>query len=395
MSRPSFRLLTLCARADSDAVQHQQLAQAAASADWEEVLPLAEAQGMAPLLYFHLKAAGIALPLNVKRELQALYVRHRQASQVRTRVLRDILAACSAAGIRVLVLKGAALAQLVYPDSALRPMSDLDLLVREADLAQTCKLLAHLGFDVPQRAGPSTHRHLSAATLEVEGISVQVEIHHRLRSNYFDNAFAYVRARLATSSSSPRSHLHDLTVPPCSFAVAGVAACTLGHEDMLRHLCQHLVSHVNAWDCGRLIWVADIASFVTRFAAEIDWNRVRQQYPPTLDTLALVHDMSPLPDRVLNQARLKIGRTPQGMGEAYLGWPQTRIADWRTRGYRRVLRDTLMPSEWWLRLHYNVGSARPLFWYRWVRHPIYLAGHVVRAGLERIGWPSSFDLAGQ
>jgi len=70
-----------------------------------------------------------------------------------------------------------------------------------------------------------------------------------------------------------------------------------------------------------------------------------------------------------------------------------RQTSWREKGYRRVVRDTLLPSEWWLRLRYQVGSARPLFWYRWVRHPLHILGHVVRAMLERLGWPTPLALA--
>jgi hypothetical protein len=51
-----------------------------------------------------------------------------------------------------------------------------------------------------------------------------------------------------------------------------------------------------------------------------------------------------------------------------------------------------LPSEWWLRLRYKLGSTRPLFWYRWLRHPLYILGHVVRAILEWLGWPTPFEL---
>ena len=40
-----------------------------------------------------------------------------------------------------------------------------------------------------------------------------------------------------------------------------------------------------------------------------------------------------------------------------------------------------------------LGSDYPLFWYRWLRHPLYILGHVVRACLERLGWPTPGELA--
>ena len=103
--------------------------------------------------------------------------------------------------------------------------------------------------------------------------------------------------------------------------------------------------------------------------------------------------MTPLSDELLSVAPVKIGRAPQGVGVEYQGWPRARLAHWPEMGYRRALRHTLVPSEWWLRLRYKLGSDPPLFWYRWLRHPLYILGHVVRAFLEWLGWPTPGELA--
>jgi len=189
------------------------------------------------------------------------------------------------------------------------------------------------------------------------------------------------------------AELEGLTAPPQPFELAGLTAHTLGYEDTLGYLSRHLTSHVNVWDFGRLIWVADIVSLAERFAAEVDWEHVRRRYPAVLNTLSLLHFMTPLSDDLLSRAAISLGRAPQGIGVEFQGWPKIRPACWREKGYRRVLRDTLFPSEWWLRFHYQVGSAGPLFWYRWVRHPLHILGHIVRAVLERLGWPTPLALA--
>ena len=422
----TYRLLALCARAECNATHYEQLARRATQlTGWEGVPAQAEAHGMAPLLYTHLRAAGVQLPLTIKRKLQGLYLRHRHANRVRTRVLRDVLAAYKAAGVQALVLKGAALSHLVYPEPGLRPMSDLDILVSKSDLWRAQSLLADLGFDAPLPPGPTMPpRHLPVATLQTGGLSIQVEIHHRLLSYYLDNAISYVRslvlpvrrislpsrrlqlttpagldvqpkftARPSHVQTCGRVKLDGLPVAPHPFALADLTAYTLSYEDTLQHLCRHLASHVNVWDFCRLIWVADVVSLAERFALDIDWEQVRCQYPAVLDMLSLFHFMTPLSDELLSQAGVKIGRAPQGIGVEYEGWP--RPYGGRRRGWRCVLRDTFFPSEWWLRLRYKRGSARPLFWHRWVRHPLYILGHVVRAILERLGWPTPLELVGR
>jgi hypothetical protein len=410
----TYRLLALCARAKCNATHYDQLARRVAQlTGWEGVAARAEAHGLAPLLYTHLKAAGVPPPLAVRRELQGLYLRHRHANQVRTRILRDVLTAYGAAGIQALVLKGAALSHLVYPEPGLRPMSDLDILVPASDLWRAQRLLADLGFDAPLPSSPTLPpRHLPAATLQAEGLLVQVEIHHRLLSNYLDDAISYVRALLWTSRRlqsldvrpKPTARPGDaqacgtvqpdgLPLAPRPFVLAGVTAYTLGYEDTLQHLCRHLASHVNVWDFCRLIWVADVVSLAERFASEIDWERVRRQCPAVLDMLSLFHSMTPLRDELLDRAGVRIGRVPEGIGVEYQGWPRPQAK--RRRGWRRILRDTLFPSEWWLRLRYKLGGTRPLFWVRWVRHPLYILGHVVRAVLEQLGWPTPGELTGR
>lgn len=387
-----YLLLASCARAECSAAHYGQLARLASQvAEWDQVPAQAEAHGMAPLLYVHLQAAGAPIPLNQKRELQALYLRHRHANQARTRLLGDIVTLYNAAGIRAIILKGAALAHIVYAEPGLRPMSDLDILVPLSQLQRAHSLLAELGFTVPPSFAPTPHRHLGAATLQREGLMLQVEIHHKLFSDYFDGVRAYARSIIWPCGASRAAEKPDgLTAPPYPFTAAGQAALTLGCEDMLWHLCQHLVSHVNVWDCSRLIWTADIVSFSERFARQIDWQRIRREHPSVLDTLSLLHCATPLSDELLDLAKIKTGRAPQGIGVNYQGWPKIQARD---KNIRRILSDTLLPSEWWLRLRYRLGSTRPMFWYRWVRHPLHILAQVARAMLERIGWPAFAELA--
>jgi hypothetical protein len=378
MNSSVYRILALSARAECAAGHYQRLAQEAAKLrEWEEVSAQAEVHGVAPLLYVHLKAAGAQIPPTVKRALQGLYLRHRRANQVRTCVLRDILTAYNAAGIPALVLKGAALSHLVYPESGLRPMSDLDILVPKSEARRAQSLLAGLGFDThlpPNGALPD--KHMAHAVLHIEGLSVIVEVHHNL-----------------FSKAAPVSmEMDNLTAAPLPFSLKpdGFTAHTLGYEDMLWHICLQLCLVNALFASPRLIWIADIVSFAERFAAEIDWERVKARYPLVLNTLSLLHFMTPLPETLLAQAPLKIGHAPQGIGEDFRGWPNSSLAAQREKGYRRILRDTFFPSEWWLRLRYGLGSTGSLFWCRWVRHPLHILGWVKHLLLGRLSHSVKF-----
>jgi hypothetical protein len=150
---PFFPLPAVCARACAHPAQTALLCKRIqALQQWDALPAQAEAHGLVPLLYGHLQAAGIAIPPAIKQELLGYYMQHAHATSVRTQVLTDILTCFQAEGIDALVLKGAALAHLVYPQPVLRPMRDIDILVRAEEVYRAYELLPQIGFTPPQGA---------------------------------------------------------------------------------------------------------------------------------------------------------------------------------------------------------------------------------------------------
>ena len=358
-NHPTYRLLALCARAECDAALHQRIAKAASGVtDWSAVPSLAEVHGIAPLLYRHLTSAGVHPPPNLKRELQALVVRQRLASQVRTRVLRDILTRYQLAGVRVLALKGAALAYLLYSSPELRPMRDIDLLTSPFDLVRAQQLLIDMGFEAELPETAIAHRHLGEAKLTVDGFTITVELHH----NVFEEGASPILLGML-----------NLTDEPISFSINNLVASTLGYEDTMWYLCQHLIESTNVFSSVGLIWVSDIVSFAERFVNEIDWKKIRQQYPLVVNTLSLMNFLTPLSETLLTRASISIGQEPHGLWDDFDKMPRTTPEEQFSRGYMRALRLGFFPSEWWLRLYYGLGATQRLNWQHRLQHLLYLA----------------------
>ncbi|HMR66658.1 MAG TPA: nucleotidyltransferase family protein [Anaerolineae bacterium] len=363
LSENTYTLLALCAQAPGQPTQYHHLRDRAAEGiEWPNLPSLAEAHGLTPLLYTHLPAAGVAVPDAVQQQLQVRAMQHSHANQVRGRVLAEILTAFQTAGIDALVLKGAALAHLVYPRPGLRPMRDLDVLVSRSQARSAQALLAELGFDAPLPGDRLPAKHLAAATRQVEGLPVTVELHHNLYT-----------------TGSPATELEALRSDAIPFTIAGGPAYTLSYEAMLAHIYQHLRTNL-LLDSLRLIWIADLVSLAERFVTEIDWPRLS---PRLLKALALCHWFTPLSDELRRAAGLKPGRPPHGLGCEFQGWPRYALAAQRSKGYGRLVRDSLWPAEGWLRLYHGLSSGPALWWGRLVSHPLHILGwlaHYYRHG---------------
>jgi hypothetical protein len=365
-------LIALCARAEGHEVQYDQLAyHLTLFSSWDGLAGIAEWHGMGPLLYRHLSAVKATLPPDVKLALQGLYLRHRHVHNMDTQALLEVLSAYAAAGIETLILKGAALAHLVYPEPGLRPMNDIDILVRRSDARQAQAILNQLGFEAPQEhiKTPLPDKHMAITSRRVQGYAVKFEVHHNL----------FARGRHFPSTTF--ADLIDTAVP---FQIGDTTAFTLGYEEMVWHQYRHAFGRPRLDQPFRLIWVADMVSLVERFVDRIDWDKMARRYPAVFNSLPLFHYLTPWSEALLCKRPFEIKRPPQGIGQTFQGWPHSSIAAQRHKGYKGILRDTFFPSEWWLRLYYGLAGTTTLRWHRWGRHPLHILGWVWRYFSDRV-----------
>ena len=321
---------------------------AAAVSDWARALDLAEQHGIAPLIHEHTRAAGVVLPADARSQLQALHVRHRRANEVKLRVLAEILDAFAADGIEARVLKGPALMVLVYGAPALRPTSDLDILVRDADAHRAQRALRRLGFTAPaEAAGPAIRHHLPPATRSVERTLIQVEIHRDALS--MDGRASIVLAEGRES--------------PLTFDLHGRTASTLGVHETLWQISEHLVGSLPR--PLRLVWIADVVGVAETFADRIDWARVARDYPVVLQVLAFAHALTPLRADVVAHVPAHTRRAQAHGMAAALAWSPA--GGVRGQGRWPHLRRTMAPPAWWLDLRYG-GAGGPSRWMRRLHH---------------------------
>lgn len=368
---PILHLFSLCTHLEQSPSLRQEIKTSAAQiSDWTIISALAEKHGMAPLLKLNLGLAEVNIPSSVQRDFLALTLRHRLINHVRSSALSDLVRSFQQSYIPYRILKGAALAYMLYPEPGLRPMKDMDILVRDSDLEQVSVLLKQAGYNQNGQRPVSTEKHhLPEFHQVVDGFTLTIELHSHL---------------LLETSGHPWGRMEDLHTSPMQFSLPdGVQATTLGPADMLYHLCRHAFYDNHALEPLCMIWVADIINLAEKFTEEIDWGRVEKDCPLVQHVLTSLHEVRPLSDALIQAAHLNPQPTRRQPFNPYLGWPAAPLSRDKSAGVPRWLWETFFPSAWWLRLRYGGKQPSPVFW-DWAAHLRNLVIEATRRTLKRI-----------
>ncbi len=261
MEKQTCAILLACLHRDESRLDPAALS-ALTDQEWTALIEMATRHGVAPLLYRRLKASTLTgcIPNEVLDRLRGVYLNTAACNVRLYEELRPLLLALHEVGIPVLVLKGAYLAENVYRNIALRPMSDIDLLVPASRAREAWRVVKALGYRLIY---PATETLIPSFgkdfVCQKPGGFVPVEVHWTIRitdeKDCMDDEELWQNARTVR------------------IAEMKIDTATLSVEDFLLHLCLH-ASCQHEFDFG-LRALCDIAIFIERFEPEIDWPALR------------------------------------------------------------------------------------------------------------------------
>jgi hypothetical protein len=363
LSDGAFRFLSLCAQPPGSPAAAQRLSSALSSVlSFDELAMAAEKHGLEPLVLAHLERTGIPIPDAIHARLRARRTQHAHAAAVRTRVFNDVASAMAKAGVPFLVLKGAALAQLVYDDPRLRPMRDVDLLIRKEDAGRALDVLTRCGFHSSGTTVATSHHHLQSMARTLDGATVTIELHHEL---------------LARTPFVARRDYDDLIQQSQPMEWGDVSCRTLGCDDMLWHVYAHaFVVYTLRPGAIRLLSVADLVHATEAWIDQIDWTRLRRERGRLLRALHVLNDLVPWSPHVADVLRKQMERP----AAAVRPYPIDSDPEWALR----LMPDVLWPPEWWFRMRYGITAWPRWIWFRAVGHPAHLAISAGRAVMTRL-----------
>lgn len=175
-----------------------------------------------------------------------------QALLVRPRVRSLLLEPLAGAGVRALVMKGSAVADR-YPAPGLRPMDDVDLLVKPHQHAAAAEVLRQAGWRTTPRQGPA----YSLGSLHPEMPGLPVDLHKELA----------VGAEQVFHLSAV-----DLWRDATPVTLFGAPALALPPETELLLIATHAGKPFHNFD--RLLWAVDAAVIIA--TGPVDWNRLEE-----------------------------------------------------------------------------------------------------------------------
>lgn len=249
---PQALLLAGCLRLEA-AQDHSRRLEGLNAQDWRVILEQARLLRVEPLLYDALRRLPQLppeLPHDASGTLRQSYLAGLSWNLKRYHQLQPILKSLDAAGIPVILLKGAHLAKEIYRDVGLRTMGDLDLLVPRDRLEGCVQVLEQLGYR------PSRPYHLAMEALR----------HHHLPPYALDGVVVEVHWSIVFPLSPWQVDLPQLwqraqplaDLPP---------ALGLTPEDLVLYLSMHLLQDELALGFKRIY---DIALVIERFQTDLD-----------------------------------------------------------------------------------------------------------------------------
>ena len=235
-------------------------------AGWQRMLEQARRQQVAPLLAWQFQQKellrqqgllqnGQPVPPQIAAELHSSSLRSAAANMLLTRQVGEILQTLNQAGIPAIVLKGLHLAELVYPELQLRPISDVDLLIQRTQMQAAQQALAGLGYQPQRHSGATANDHHHLPPLRKDGAH-PIELHWTLAPpggvTAPEPGGAWQRAVPARLGEQP--------------------ALVLCREDTLLHLVVHFQAHNFRLSLRHLY---DFVALLQPGSPPIDWEAVQ------------------------------------------------------------------------------------------------------------------------
>ncbi|HET6267331.1 MAG TPA: nucleotidyltransferase family protein [Acidobacteriota bacterium] len=262
------RLLLLLSRLNlSEADQNAAKELIARGCDWARLRELSMLHGVFPLIARSLgQIRSPQVPQTLTWFLEAQVLANGQRNARLREDWLHLLSLFAKHQVRVIPIKGIALAESAYGDINLRAFSDLDFFVHEKDLDRSKQMLCENGYDADYPL-PDFFDHRTRAN--------RYEIVFFSRGPAPNRTMVELQFQIAPRALAVNVDTNGIFGRAVSKEQDGIPMLRMSSEDMLLYLCVHVWKH--AW-C-RLKWICDLSAFLG--ATPVPWDAFFQQAAAT------------------------------------------------------------------------------------------------------------------
>lgn len=242
--------------------------------DWNAFLDSARWHGVAQLVFNNLKKLPERkhIPADIMENLKSDYRKNLIRNTIIFAQLDNILTAFENRGMQVIPLKGAAISRMIYGDIGLRPMSDIDILVKKTNVHHAEKIVNELGYR-PYK-GKNLDEFLKTSHHSVyikDDIKVLLEIHWAVASPHNPHLIQTVDSNLVDiwwqRALRHNSEFQNIL--------------SLDPADLIYLLSSHFFKHrfirrYGAFNSnGALLQLCDVFNVVDHYQDDIKWDQVK------------------------------------------------------------------------------------------------------------------------
>jgi hypothetical protein len=262
--------------------------------NWEYLINMACLHNISTLLYRHLSctAEPLSIPQQYLKQLKRAYYTTAYFNLALSNEFKTICEAFSSAYIELIPLKGIAFLNNLYPDFAMRHLSDIDILTKRECFEKAKKILGNLGYISIPTSFHSKDRHFHAVhRKELKSFKIVTELHWDIDFN--DSPYGI--------------RIDEFWNRTAVFNTQGCTYYNLSVEDTIILNCFHLLrdqqEHTRIISLKNL---CDISELIKKYAEKIRWETIverAQKYKiirPVLLALTLANQLlsAPVPDSI-------------------------------------------------------------------------------------------------
>jgi len=225
--------------------------------DWSYLLDLAEFHGVTSLIAHNLVTSGLGeqVPEPFLERMNQIYNNTLYRNVIFSAELENVMSKFSQHGIATITLKGAVLAEQLYGNPGLRPMVDMDILVKPEEIPLASSLLLEMGYKQSVPSLGWDHHFHEAPFYKQAQFPLFIELHWNLD----DTKLVAV----------PQEEIWRRAQP---LQIQGVTTRGLSPEDNLLFLSNHLIKQEN----HLLKSLCDITELIKKYDDVLDWSYIVQ-----------------------------------------------------------------------------------------------------------------------